>query len=58
MTQAIRIYEHGGPDVMKWEAIEVGNPGEKEMRVRHTAVVSITSTLTIAPVCTKFLCRA
>lgn len=38
MTNAIRIHEHGGPDVMKWEAIEVGNPGEKEMRVRHTAV--------------------
>ena len=38
MTNAIRIHEHGGPDVMKWESIEVGNPGEKEMRVRHTAV--------------------
>ncbi|MBC7623569.1 MAG: quinone oxidoreductase [Aeromicrobium sp.] len=38
MTNAIRIHEHGGPDVMKWEAIEVGNPGEREMRVRHTAV--------------------
>lgn len=38
MTNAIRIHEHGGPDVMKWEAIEIGNPGEQEMRVRHTAV--------------------
>ena len=38
MTNAIRIHEHGGPEVMKWEAVEVGNPGEKEMRVRHTAV--------------------
>ena len=38
MTNAIRIHEHGGPDVMKWEAIEVGSPGEQEMRVRHTAV--------------------
>ena len=38
MTQAIRIYEHGGPDVMKWEAIDVGNPGEKEIRIRHTAI--------------------
>ena len=38
MTNAIRIHEHGGPDVMKWVAIEVSNPGEKEMRVRHTAV--------------------
>lgn len=38
MTHAIRIHEHGGPDVMKWEAVEVGNPGDKEIRVRHTAV--------------------
>ena len=38
MTNAIRIHEHGGPEVMKWEAIDVGNPGEKELRVRHTAV--------------------
>ena len=38
MTHAIRIHEHGGPDVMKWESVEVGNPGDKEIRVRHTAV--------------------
>ena len=38
MTHAIRIHEHGGPDVMKWETVEVGNPGDKEIRVRHTAV--------------------
>lgn len=38
MTHAIRIHEHGGPEVMKWETVEVGNPGDKEIRVRHTAV--------------------
>ena len=38
MTHVIRIHEHGGPDVMKWETIDVGDPGEKEIRVRHTAV--------------------
>jgi len=38
MTNAIRIHEHGGPEVMKWEAVDVGSPGEKELRVRHTAV--------------------
>ena len=38
MTNAIRIHEHGGPEVMKWEAVEVGEPGEKQVRVRHTAV--------------------
>ncbi|MEP7154404.1 MAG: quinone oxidoreductase [Betaproteobacteria bacterium] len=38
MTHGIRIHEHGGPDVMKWEEIDVGAPGENEVRLRHTAV--------------------
>jgi len=38
MTNAIRIHEHGGPEIMKWEAVDVGAPGPKELRVRHTAV--------------------
>ena len=38
MTHAIRIHQHGGPEVMKWEAVDVGNPGEKEIRIRHTAI--------------------
>ena len=27
MTKAIRIHEHGGPEVMKYEDVEVGSPG-------------------------------
>lgn len=38
MTHAIRIHETGGPDVMKWEEVEVGTPGEGELRVTHKAV--------------------
>ncbi len=38
MVHAIRVHETGGPDVMKWEEIEVGEPGEGEVRVRHEAV--------------------
>ena len=38
MTHAIRIHEHGGPEVMKWESVEVGLPNEREVRIRHTAV--------------------
>ncbi len=38
MVKAIRIHEHGGPDKMLWEAIEVGEPGTGEIRVRHHAV--------------------
>jgi len=38
VTHAIRIHELGGPDVLQWEPIEVGEPGPDELRVRHTAV--------------------
>ena len=38
MTHAIRIHEHGGPEMMKWEAVEVGAPGPGEVRIKHTAI--------------------
>ena len=38
MPKAIRINRHGGPDVMRWEEIQVGEPGPGEVRVRHTAI--------------------
>jgi NADPH:quinone reductase len=38
MPHAIRIHEHGGPEVLRWESIDVGEPGSGEARVRHTAV--------------------
>ena len=38
MTKAIRIHKTGGPEVLKWEDVEVGKPGEGEIRVRHTAI--------------------
>ncbi|MCR9212806.1 MAG: quinone oxidoreductase [Proteobacteria bacterium] len=38
MVKAIRQYEFGGPEVLKWEDVEVGTPGPGEARVRHTAV--------------------
>ncbi len=37
MTHAIRIHEHGGPEVLRWEAVDVGDPGPGELKVRHTA---------------------
>jgi NADPH2:quinone reductase len=37
MPHAIRIYENGGPDVMRWEEVAVGDPGPGEVRVRTTA---------------------
>ena len=38
MVKAIRIFETGGPEVLKWEDEELGEPGPGEALVRHTAV--------------------
>ena len=38
MPYAIRIHENGGPEKMRWEEVEVGNPGPGEVRVHNTAV--------------------
>ena len=38
MAHAIRMYEAGGPDVLRWEEIAVGNPGPGQARIRHVAV--------------------
>jgi NADPH2:quinone reductase len=38
MTHAIRIHEHGGPEVLRWEEVTLGAPGPGEARVRHTAI--------------------
>jgi len=38
MTQAIRVHDYGGPEVLKWEKVDVGDPGPGEVRVRQTAI--------------------
>lgn len=38
MSKAIRFEKTGGPDVMQWVDVEVGEPGENEIRLRQTAV--------------------
>ena len=38
MPHAIRMHETGGPEVMRWEEVEVGQPGPGEVRVRNTAL--------------------
>ncbi len=38
MAKAIRFHETGGPEVLKWESVDVGDPGPGEVRVRHEAV--------------------
>ncbi len=38
MPYAMRIYEHGGPEKLRWEEVQVGDPGPGQVRVRNTAV--------------------
>ena len=38
MPHAMRVYEYGGPEKLRWEQVEVGAPGEGQVRVRNTAV--------------------
>ena len=38
MPNAIRIHAVGGPEVLRYENVAVGEPGPGEARVRHTAI--------------------
>ncbi len=38
MTKAIRLYETGGPEVLRWEDVDPGKPKPGEALVRHEAV--------------------
>ena len=38
MAHAIRIHATGGPEVLSWDEVVVGDPGPGEARVRHTAI--------------------
>ena len=38
MIKAIRVHELGGPEVLKWEDVELGEPKEGEIRVKNKAV--------------------
>ena len=38
MVHAIRIHQAGGPEVMKWESVEVGAPGPGQVRLKQHAV--------------------
>lgn len=38
MVHAIRIHQNGGPEVMQWESVEVGDPGPGQVRLKQHAV--------------------
>ena len=38
MVHAIRIHQQGGPEVMKWESVEVPAPGPGQVRLKQHAI--------------------
>ncbi|KAJ0569990.1 putative NADPH:quinone reductase [Helianthus annuus] len=38
MVKAIRVHEVGGPEVLKWEDVEIGDPKDGEIRVKNKAI--------------------
>ncbi|WJX43406.1 NADPH:quinone reductase [Trifolium repens] len=38
MVKAIRVHELGGPQVLKWEDVEIGEPKEGQVRVKNKAI--------------------
>jgi NADPH2:quinone reductase len=38
MTKGIRVHQTGGPDVLRWEDVDVGEPGEGQACVRQTPI--------------------
>ena len=37
MPHAIRVHAYGGPEVLKWEEVEVGEPGPGQAKIRQHA---------------------
>jgi NADPH:quinone reductase len=37
MSHAIRVHQTGGPEVLQWEAVEVGQPGTGQVKLRQEA---------------------
>jgi NADPH2:quinone reductase len=38
MAKAIRIHKHGGPEVLQYEDVTVGDPGPGQARIRQSAI--------------------
>ena len=38
MPHAIRFHKVGGPEVLQWEEVKVGDPGPGEARIAHKAI--------------------
>src|ERR1700752_3705742 len=45
MVAAVRVHKHGGPEVLTYEDIEVGAPGQGQIRVKqHAAGINFIDT--------------
>src|SRR6478609_1301072 len=38
MAKAVRFHKQGGPEVMQYDDVQVGEPGPGQVRIRHTAI--------------------
>ena len=38
MPKAVRLHANGGPEVLQFDNVEVGDPGPGEVRIRHTFI--------------------
>ncbi len=38
MAKAIRFHKAGGPEVLQFDDVQVGDPGQGQVRIRHTAI--------------------
>src|SRR5688500_4897941 len=38
MAKAVRYHKQGGPEVMQYDDVQVGEPGAGQVRIRHTAI--------------------
>ena len=49
-ARVARIHEYGPPEVLRFEDIVVGEPGDDEALIRNTVIVSTSSTFIIVEV--------
>jgi NADPH2:quinone reductase len=38
MAKAVRYHKQGAPDVLQYEDVQVGDPGQGQIRIKHTAI--------------------
>ena len=38
MAKAMRFHKAGGPEVLQLDDVQVGDPGQGQVRIKHTAI--------------------